>query len=103
MKFYNNNYRSKEKELYSGSIILNDKKHNTSVRVPCFYHAKVYSKKCLDKKIRQYTIDNDKDTDSETASNEKDRTFRMLSEFINKTKKDKKYLNKNMYRKIQVE
>jgi len=101
-KLYENNYKNKEKELYSGSFILKDEKHFISVNVPCFSSDKVFSKRGIRKRIKQYTIDNDKDTDSDTANAEKDRGFRLLCELIINAKKDKKYLSKSISRKIRT-
>ena len=96
-----NNLKIKEKQLYSGSITLKEKKEKNSVNVPCFKDSKIFLKRQLKNKMIYFNIDNDKDTDSETADSEKVRALYLFHKSIIKFKKEKDYIEKNISRKIQ--
>ena len=104
IKLYQNedkNLQKEELECYIGSFVLYDEKNNIKVTVPC-YKDNMNTKEFMKRKrltIIEFQEDNDIDTDEEQLELEVQRNTNALLSFMNKVKKNKNYVDKNLMRK----
>ena len=88
-------------DCYLGSFVLYDEKNNIKVTVPC-YKDNMNTKEFMKRKrltIIEFQEDNDIDTDEEQLELEVQRNTNALLSFMNKVKKNKNYVDKNLMRK----
>ena len=104
IKLYQNedkNIQKEELDCYLGSFVLYDEKNNIKVTVPC-YKDNMNTKEFMKRKrltIIEFQEDNDIDTDEEQLELEVQRNTNALLSFMNKVKKNKNYVDKNLMRK----
>ena len=104
IKLYQNedkNLQKEELDCYLGSFVLYDEKNNIKVTVPC-YKDNMNTKEFMKRKrltIIEFQEDNDIDTDEEQLELEVQRNTNALLSFMNKVKKNKNYVDKNLMRK----